>query len=232
MGKTDANELLSRNPLFVGLPQAALDEVLLASKLRMVPARTVIAHQGDMPNGLMVLGKGIIKVSQMRSGGAPVTIHVLGPGDLVGVVAAFGRVPFPATATTVTDCVVLSWAATLTYDLMGRYPVIAMNALGYVSRCVEELVQRLGDMATGRVEQRLARALLRLADQVGLVAPEGVEIGYPLSRQDLAEIVGTDLYVVSRVLHAWAERGLIVAGRLRVVLCDRQRMEQVATEGR
>ncbi|MBO1074691.1 Crp/Fnr family transcriptional regulator [Roseomonas marmotae] len=232
MSESNVHELLVRNPLFAGLPQTALDEVLLTSKLRMIPAKTVLYHQGDTPNELIALGKGIVKVWQMRNGGAIATIHVLGPGDLVGDIAVFRHVPLPATATAITDCILLSWAAARTHELIERYPTIGANALGYVSRRSEELAQRLCEMATERVEQRIARALLRLADQIGLAAPEGVEIGYPLSRQDIAEIVGTDLYVVSRVLHDWAERGVIVTGRLRVVLCDRQRIEQIATDGK
>ena len=232
MSEADVKELLSRNPLFMSLPEAALDEVLFASKLRKIPARTAIFHQGDIPKEMVVLGNGIVKVWQMRSGGATATIHVLGPGDLIGATAVFGHLSLPATATTVTDCVLLSWAVALTHDLMERYPVIRLNALGYVSLHAEELVQRLGEMATERVEQRIARALLRLANHVGLAAPAGVEIGYPLSRQDIAEIVGTDLYVVSRVLHDWTDRGFIMAGRLRIILCDRERIERIATEGR
>lgn len=232
MSEADVHELLAQSPLFTGLSQAALDEVLQASKLRMISAKTVIFHQGDTSKELFAVGKGIVKMWQMRNGGASATIHILGPGELVGAVAAFRQAPFLATATAVTDCILLSWAVTRTQDLMKRHPAIGANALEYVSRHSEELAQRLGEMVTERVEQRIARALLRLAEQIGRGTAEGIEIGYPLSRQDIAEIVGTDLYVVSRVLHDWAARGLIVTGRLRVVLRDQAQIEQIATDGR
>lgn len=224
-------ELLAQSPLFAGLPQPSLDDVFQAVNLRMLPAKTVLFHQGDAPKELIVLGNGIVKVWQMRSGGDPATIHMLGPGDLVGAVAVFRQTPFPATATAVTDCILLSWTAARTNELMERYPAIRANALDYVGARTEELVHRLGEMATEQVEQRVARALLRLADQTGRAAPEGTEIGYPLSRQDIAEIVGTDLYVVSRVLRSWAARGLVATGRLRVVLCNRPQLEKIAREG-
>jgi len=231
MSESDVHGLLAQSPLFTGLPRAALNDVLQAVNLRIVPAKAILFHQGDEAKELIVLGKGIVKVWQTRSGGDPATIHILGPGDLVGAVAAFRRIPFPATATAVVDCILLSWAATRANELMDRHPAIRANALDYVGQRTEDLVHRLGEMATERVEQRIARALLRLADQTGREAPGGIEIGYPLSRQDIAEMVGTDLYGVSRVLRDWAARGLVVAGRLKVVVRNRHHLEQIAREG-
>ncbi|HWX48178.1 MAG TPA: Crp/Fnr family transcriptional regulator [Roseomonas sp.] len=224
-------ELLVQSPLVADLSPPALDDVLQALSVRMVAAKTMLFHQGDLPTELIVLGKGIVKVWQMRAGGTPATLHMLGPGDLVGAVAVFRRIPFPASATAFTECILLSWTAARANELMEQYPAIRTNALDYVGRRAEELAHRLGEMATERVEQRIARTLLRLAGQTGVAASEGIEIGYPLSRQDIAEIVGTDLYGVSRVLRNWAKQGLVETGRLRVVLRNRQRLEQIANRG-
>ncbi len=156
------------------------------------------------------------------------TIRIMGPGDIIGAVAAFRQIPYPATATAVTDCIVLSWPISWVLALMERYPALRANALDFVGRRTEELVNRLRETATERVDQRIARALLRLADQTGHPAAGGVEIGYKLSRQDISEIVGTDLYTVSRVLRSWADRGLVSASRLQVVLLDRVGLERIA----
>lgn len=232
MNASGVRELLAQSPIFAGLPRSLLDDVLQAVNLRMLSAKTVLFHQGDMPAELIVVGKGIIKVWQMQAGGDPATIHMLGPGDLVGAVAVFRRVPFPASATAVTDCILLSWNVARINELMERYPAIRANALDYVGSRTEELVHRLAEMATEQVEQRIAKAILRLADQTGRIAPEGTEIGYPLSRQDIAEITGTDHYTVSRTLRNWSKRGFIVAGRLRIVLCDRLQIERIVASGR
>jgi len=47
-----------------------------------------------------------------------------------------------------------------------------------------------------------------------------VEINFPLSRQDIAEMTGSTLYTVSRTLREWERQGLVVSGRQRVVLRD------------
>jgi CRP-like cAMP-binding protein len=229
MTGSDVRELLFRCPLFQALPEALVQEVLQSVSLRMMSAKTVLFRQGAPAQELIVLGEGIVKVWQMSGSGDATTLHILGPGDMVGAVAVFRQVPFPATATAITDCLLLSWPSPWILALLERHPAIRANALDFVGRRTEELVNRLREMATERVDQRIARALLRLADQTGRAAAGGVEIGYPLSRQDIAEIVGTDLYSVSRLLRGWAGRGLISAGRLRVVLLDRAGLERIAS---
>jgi CRP-like cAMP-binding protein len=73
-------------------------------------------------------------------------------------------------------------------------------------------------MSSEQVEQRIAHVLLRLAKQAGRKTAAGVEIDFPISRQDVAEMTGTTLHTVSRILSAWEQRGLVEGGRQRIVL--------------
>jgi CRP/FNR family transcriptional regulator, nitrogen oxide reductase regulator len=75
-------------------------------------------------------------------------------------------------------------------------------------------------MSTEQVEQRIAHALLRLAKQASRKVEGGIEINFPISRQDVAEMTGTTLYTVSRTLSGWEQNGLVESGRQRIVICD------------
>jgi CRP-like cAMP-binding protein len=88
---------------------------------------------------------------------------------------------------------------------------------------------RLREIATERVEQRIAHALLRLSKHAGRRTPNGIEIAIPLSRQDLAEMSGTTLHTVSRVLSAWESAKLVDTGRRRVMVRDDNALERIAT---
>jgi CRP-like cAMP-binding protein len=83
---------------------------------------------------------------------------------------------------------------------------------------LQELQDRYRELATERVERRVARALLRLARQTGRKVENGVLIDFPLTREDLAEMTGTTLYTVSRILSGWEKEGLIETGRQRVLI--------------
>ena len=85
-------------------------------------------------------------------------------------------------------------------------------------------------MSTQQVEQRVAHALLRLAKQSGRKVEHGVEIDFPISRQDIAQMTGTTLHTVSRILSGWEQRGLIESGRQRIVLREPHKLFVLAEE--
>lgn len=87
-------------------------------------------------------------------------------------------------------------------------------------------------MAAERVEQRLAHAVLRLLRQAGRPeADGGLALGFPVSRQDLAEMSGTTLYTASRILSRWEREGILEGGRRRLRLRDPQALRRIAEGG-
>jgi len=95
---------------------------------------------------------------------------------------------------------------------------------------LQETHTRVVEMSTQQVERRVAHALLRLVQQAGRKVEAGIEIDFPISRQDIAEMTGTTLHTVSRILSAWESDGLVEGGRQRIVLRDPHRLFQLAGE--
>jgi len=94
---------------------------------------------------------------------------------------------------------------------------------------IQEMQQRYRELATEKVEQRLARTLLRLTAQMGVKqADGGIELTF--TRQDLAEMSGTTLFSASRVLSEWEKRGLVESGRERVVIRKPHELVKIAEE--
>ena len=79
---------------------------------------------------------------------------------------------------------------------------------------------RVMEMSSEQVEQRIANTLLRLAKQAGRKTDEGIEIDFPISRQEIAEMTGTTLHTVSRTLSSWENQGLVRSGRQKVIVTD------------
>ena len=84
------------------------------------------------------------------------------------------------------------------------------------------------EMSTKQVEQRIANALLRIVGQSGRKTEEGIEIDFPISRQDIAEMTGTTLHTVSRLLSAWESEGIVRSGRQKVTVTDPHRLMLLA----
>jgi CRP-like cAMP-binding protein len=77
---------------------------------------------------------------------------------------------------------------------------------------------RIMEMATLAVEQRISSTLLRLVNQAGRKTPQGIEIDFPITRQDLSEMSGTTLHTVSRTLSAWEKAGIVQSERKKITV--------------
>lgn len=217
----------SPSPLFVALPEAATTALLSAATSRDVRRGATLFHQGDPPTHLHQIVRGLAKLTQVNADGVPTTLRVMGPGDLLGCVAVLRQFPYPATSTALEDTVVMSWRTDELLTLMSRHPAIVESTLRIVSGRTKEMVDRVVAMS-GNVEQRIANALLRLAEQGGTRTADGVEIGLPITREHIAEMAGVTYFTLSRTLSCWRRRGLITSGRQRIVVLAASRLAAMA----
>lgn len=209
---------LRRGKLFQGLDATQLDVVAQAGRHRQVESDIFFFHQGEPATTLYVLTQGRVRLTQVTPEGHQVILRFIGPGHMFGGIAALGEKIYPAAAQAVDDCTVLAWDGETMHRLMERYPRIALNVLELLAERIQTVQDRYRELATERVERRVARALLRLVRQTGRRVEAGVLIDMPLSRQDLAEMTGTTLYTVSRTLSGWEQAGLVETGRQRVLI--------------
>ncbi len=101
---------------------------------------------------------------------------------------------------------------------MARFPSLASAALQTVGDRLSDAHARVVELSTEQVERRVAHALLRIANQSGRKVEGGIEITFPITRQDLAEMTGTTLFTVSRILSQWEGDGLIDSGRQKIFI--------------
>ncbi|WP_044563472.1 Crp/Fnr family transcriptional regulator [Azospirillum sp. B4] len=221
--------------LFRGLEPAALAEVMAAALVRAVPRHTPLFHQGDPAQHCHALLSGGVRVSQTNAAGAQVALRFIGAGEMFGTVPLFTDRLYPADAETVADSVEIRWTEATLRQLITRHPAIALNLVTVIGRRLMEVQDRLREVTTGRVEQRLARALLRLAAR-GTASAAGTALAFPLTRKDLAELSGTTLHTASRTLAAWEKRGWLSSGRpngrARITLHDQAALAAMAEDGR
>ena len=88
------------------------------------------------------------------------------------------------------------------------------------------------DLAAERAPVRIARALLRVAEHGGEQSPQGIRIVHPITRQEIADLTGTTLFTVSRVMSKWESDGLLRTGRGAVTIVDPEGLEPAASSSR
>jgi len=216
--------LIAHLPLFQGLAAAELDEVLSSARSARYPKDMTVFEQEAEAHSFFVLLAGHVRVVRTTPEGNQVIVRYISEGEIFGVAAALGRTTYPASAIAAVDCVTLVWPNAKWGELSSHFPLFGANTYKTVGSRLQESHTRVVEMSTEQVEQRVAHALLRLLNQTGRKTESGIEIDFPISRQDIAEMTGTTLHTVSRLLSAWEDKGIVVSGRQKVTVSDPHRL--------
>jgi CRP-like cAMP-binding protein len=223
--------LIRSMPLFAQMADDALDDVLATARVRRCPAGTAVFEQGQPAESYFVLLNGRLRVTQVTPDGQQVIVRMVNPGDLFGIARALRRSTYPGTATAVIESLALAWPMSGWEEMIGRHPALAINTVQTVGTRLMESQARVQELSTEQVERRIAHTVLRLANQSGRKEAGGIRIDFPVSKQDIAEMSGTTLHTVSRILTAWEGEGIVEGGRQKLLLKDPHRLVLIA-EGR
>ena len=172
--------------------------------------------QGDPAVYFYVLISGRAKLMQMNPAGQQVNLRTINEWQMFGALGAVrDNAAYPATAQALEHSTALAIKSDFLREMMQSRPYLSFDLMKLMTSYIQEMQERYRELATEKVERRIAHALLRLVAQMGIkVAGGGIELTF--TRQDLAEMSGTTLYTVSRVLSEWEKQGLVEAGRERV----------------
>lgn len=228
MTRPDSVAALADMRMFAGLDAAQIAALRREAQLLPLVRGKALFRQEEPAHAFFLLLEGRLRVTRVTPDGQQVVVRFINPGEVCGIAMAMGRTTYPATSEIVVDGAALSWPIATWPRLVERFPALPANMLHTIGNRLQEAQTRVVEMSTAQVEQRVARALLRLAESGGRATTAGVEIDFPLSRQDVAEMTGTTLHTVSRILSAWESRGLVDGGRMRVVIRDAAGLRRLA----
>jgi len=220
--------LIAGLPPFDGLSASELDHMLEQARSPRITKDQAIFEQEGEAHSFFLLLDGHVRVVRSTPEGQQVIVRYIAPGELMGIAHALGRKTYPATAIAVVDCVVLAWPGRLWPEFAAAFPNFGANTYRTVGERLQDAHTRVVELATEQVEQRVAHALLKLVQQTGRQTEDGLLIDFPISRQDIAEMTGTTLHTVSRLLSAWEDKGLVRSGRQKVTVVDPQRLATLA----
>jgi CRP-like cAMP-binding protein len=221
--------LVANLPLFAALSSDDIDDILTDASPARYAKGARIFEQGAEAHAFFVLVHGHVRAEKSTPSGEQIVVRYISPGEPFGIARALGLAHYPATAIAVVDCLAIAWPTAAWDRLVAKCPQVAVNALQIVGGRLQEEHTRILEISTQQVEPRIANTLLRLANQAGRKTETGIEIDFPISRQDIAEMTGTTLHTVSRILSAWEQQGLIASsGRQRITLSHPQGLVEIA----
>ncbi len=223
-------DLLHSLPLLDGVPEPFGLEVAAAARVRELEAGAVLFAEGDPAASFSAILHGSVKLVQLTEEGDAIVFRVLGRGDALGTVALLGGGPYPVSAVAVTAATVAQWPAAVMRRFVEQQPRLSLNVLRSVSDRLQALRLQYRQLATQKVERRVARALLTLMKRAGTRVDDGMRLDLPLSREDLAQLTGTTVYTVSRIVSRWEAGGLLRSGRQQLVIHDPDALLSIADD--
>lgn len=224
------SEQLDNSSLFKGISPKVLTEVINKGFRKRFKEGDILFNQGKKALSVFLLLSGRIKLIQTNHNGEEVILRYLTANDLAAIASVLREKDYPATAEAIQPGEAMCWDGITLQDLMQKHGDIAINALDITFERLEEFHHRFLDISTIRVEQRIARTLLRLMKRGGKNINDGILIDFPLSRQNIAEHAGTTLYTVSRVLSAWEKANYVKSTREKIIVKDAHSLVIIADD--
>ncbi|MDY7096123.1 MAG: Crp/Fnr family transcriptional regulator [Acidobacteriota bacterium] len=196
---------------------AALASVTLECLVRCGSPRTLAAderviRQGEPGHALLIVLHGRLKMTRSLENGREVLLALFNPGDLVGVAAGLGGQVSDASVTAMESSLCLELPREPLLEALAGEPGLLADLLPVLTRRVAECGNCVVEGTFFRVEPRIARLLLKLAESVGRQEDgedNAVFVPVPLSRQDLADMAGTTLETSIRILSRWGKEDLV-----------------------
>lgn len=221
-------EILGKLPFFTSLSSNEIHQVNQSFVERGYQPDEAIYYTGEQAERLYVVAAGKVKLLRHTISGKDILLDVLKLGDFFGTLSTLGGENYSETAVALTTVCTLSVSAAGFRHLLEKFPSVAVAVLDTMSSRLLEAQDMVHQLSAHTVEQRIAFTLLKLAEKLGEENDLGLLIQMPLSRDDLAMMVGTTTESTSRVMSQLQKDGLIRSGRQWVAITDLDRLRSLS----
>lgn len=228
MSNESLTEWLGKTPLFAGLKHEHLVALGGIAELKNLFRQGLIFSEGDPGNGFYILRDGKVKIFKLSPEGKEQILHVFGPGEPFGEVPVFAGSNFPANAVCLEKSSLVFFPRSAFVDLITVNPALALNMLAVMGRRLRQFTEMIDALSLKEVPGRLATHLLLLSKKPG----QEKDFELELSKTQLAALLGTIPETLSRVLGRLRQEKLIRLEGSRIIIVDRDGLEELAEQGR
>jgi len=222
-------EWMQSLPVFFNFSLQECKEVIAAAHEKEFVRRQTIFLEGAPCKQVILVLSGCVKTTQLGPTGCEVILRLSGPGELVGALESYLGSNNLVTAKTTQPTTAVVWDSAAFEHVSDRFPALRRNTARLLGIRLQELEERFREISTQKVAPRLSQQLVRLSNQLRQHTKGALEIS--LSREELAQLTGTTLFTVSRLLSNWERQGIVSTRREAVVVRNLQALMQVSEAG-
>jgi len=224
----EVKDLIASSPLFSGLPDSYLQELVAICEPQLLPRGQWIFSEGDEGNGFYLVQSGRVKIYKVSPHGKEQILHIFGKGEPFGEVPVFAGQSFPAHAVSLEKSRLLFFPRQVFIQLIENYPAMALNMLAVLSRRLRQFTTMIDSLSLKEVPGRLAAYLLYLSKQ----QDSADKLELKITKTQLASLLGTIPETLSRMLAKISNQGMVELHGSRIVIIDRSGLEDLASLGK
>lgn len=215
MSETD---IIRKIPIFSDLEPEELKEVSNIYIPRKYKKGQIIFFEGDPGEAVYFVKEGKIKIYKSDPEGREYILHIFGPGNIFAETVLLGGEPYPANAEAVEDSVVGVIKNSDLEMLLKKNTDIAFKIIKVLSKRLRDSQENIKNLVFRDTYDRTACALHKMSLEHGIKTPQGIEVEMPITRSELASIVGTSRETVTRMLSEMKRKGIIDMDRQKIII--------------
>lgn len=192
-------------PIFATLHEVGLASVAASARMRHIERRTAVINIGDRIDSVYLILSGQLKVQLNNTNGRDVILHMLEQGELFGELEAIDDQPSAATVSAVDACELIVISQEVFVRCMAENPDVSRYVMGRLVKRLRLAGSKICSLAQQDVHGRVESLLHDMAEN-----HQGQRvIARPISRSDIARMVGASREMVSRVMRDLQLQGAI-----------------------
>ncbi len=207
-----------KHSLFGALCHEEQEKVSDAKSCTIYKKGQVLFHEGTRPLGVFCIYGGKVKVYKLGSDGKEQIIRIAKESDVLGYKAMISEEEYTVTAETLEDCSICFLPKSDFLQLVNDSAPFNKRLMQSICHELGVMSDKLTNLAQKTVRERFAITLLLLNDTYAMEGTEAEEVEINLTREDLANIVGTATETLIRLLHDFKEEGLIETRGRKIVV--------------
>lgn len=188
-----------------------------------------IFTEGDPPEWFYIVSSGKVKVTKISHDGKEIILEIISPYDIFGGVAVLRNFPYPANAVAMEDTETLKISRKNLMRLVDRFPNLMFCIALQLGDRMKSSFDTLKNIALERVEARIAALLLKLGNKVGVETEEGLRIDMRLTKQDVADMVGTTVETSIRTFSKFKKDNLVTDSEGKIIIKDREGLMRLSS---
>jgi CRP-like cAMP-binding protein len=186
--------------------------------------KEAIFSEGDASEWFYIVKTGKVKITKLSHEGKEIILELISPLDFFGGIAVMRGFPYPANAVAMEDTEVLKISRKNLMSILDRFPNLMYCLAANIGDRIKGSHETLKSIALEKVESRIASLLLKLCDKAGEKTPDGMAINMKLTKQDIAEMVGTTVETSIRTMSKLSKAGLVSTKAGKIVIKDIERL--------